>query len=132
MRVRARLLLQGMRTGSGSERGVAVGLGEGDASESLSSELLGGDWALKRGPMELRVMGDATVGANSRVETEPTEAIVSGAPASDLFGAIGRASGKVLADDDALSDLAKKAVRRTAASEIGKKPEVTVIVSRLS
>ncbi|MWD27568.1 MBL fold metallo-hydrolase [Aquicoccus sp. SCR17] len=49
----------------------------------------------------------------------------------DLSQFVGRASRKVMADDDKLEQEFKKVVRRTALDEIGKKPEVTVIVSRL-
>ena len=50
----------------------------------------------------------------------------------DLGQVLGRAGRKTLADDDKLEDAAKKAVRKTALDEIGKKPEVTVVISRLS
>ena len=50
----------------------------------------------------------------------------------DLEQAIARARHKTAADDAALDDLCKKTARRTAQAEIGKKPEVSVIVSRLA
>jgi ribonuclease J len=50
----------------------------------------------------------------------------------DLGQFLGRAGTKTLADDDKLEDGLKKIVRQTCLSEIGKKPEVTVVVSRLS
>ena len=43
-----------------------------------------------------------------------------------------RASDKVLVDDDALEKELRQIVRRSAKNEIGKKPEVTVTISRLS
>ncbi|SIS70677.1 ribonuclease J [Roseivivax lentus] len=43
-----------------------------------------------------------------------------------------RAKAKVLADDDALEEGLRRAVRNAAQNEIGKKPEVTVVISRLS
>ncbi|SEL48929.1 ribonuclease J [Roseivivax marinus] len=46
--------------------------------------------------------------------------------------ALGRAGKKVLKDDDALEEALRRAVRNGAQDEIGKKPEVTVVVSRLS
>jgi len=49
----------------------------------------------------------------------------------DLGQAIGRAKGKTRADDDALEELARRTLRKSASDEIGKKPEVTVVVSRL-
>jgi ribonuclease J len=50
----------------------------------------------------------------------------------DLGQFLGRAGTKTLADDDKLEDGLKKIVRQACLSEIGKKPEVTVVVSRLS
>jgi len=50
----------------------------------------------------------------------------------DLGQAMGRAKGKTLADDVALEDLARKTIRKSAQDEIGKKPEVTVVISRLA
>ena len=41
------------------------------------------------------------------------------------------AGAKVLRDDDKLEDAIRRVVRQVAVEEIGKKPEVTVVVSRL-
>jgi ribonuclease J len=79
-------------------------------------ELLGDPWC--------ELMGLAETGRSNAPLVELLE--------HDLGQAIGRAKGRVLSDDDSLIDLAKKSVRRTAQDELGKKPEVTVIVSRLS
>ena len=49
----------------------------------------------------------------------------------DLSQYLGRAAGKTKADDNALEKEMKRITRQTCISEIGKKPEVTVIVSRL-
>jgi ribonuclease J len=49
----------------------------------------------------------------------------------DLSQFIGRAGAKTLNDDDKLEQGLKKIARQTCLNEIGKKPEVTVIVSRL-
>lgn len=62
---------------------------------------------------------------------------ISGAPLSDILEEdlsqmIGRASRNTKSDDDALEDDIRKTVRRSADEEIGKKPEVTVVVSRLA
>ena len=43
-----------------------------------------------------------------------------------------RANRKLLADDDKLTDLLKRRVRAICLDEIGKKPEVAVVISRLS
>jgi len=50
----------------------------------------------------------------------------------DLSQWLGRAGAKTLRDDKALDDGLRKAARQSAQNEIGKKPEVTVVVSRLS
>jgi ribonuclease J len=50
----------------------------------------------------------------------------------DLSQWLGRAGAKTLRDDKALDEGLSKAARQSAQNEIGKKPEVTVVVSRLS
>ncbi|MEO0751922.1 MAG: ribonuclease J [Pseudomonadota bacterium] len=50
----------------------------------------------------------------------------------DLSQFIGRAGDKTLTDDAKIEEGMRRVVRQTAQLEIGKKPEVTVIVSRLS
>ncbi|WP_417723706.1 ribonuclease J [Salipiger sp.] len=50
----------------------------------------------------------------------------------DLSQFLGRASEKTLTDDGKIEEGMRRIVRNTAQTEIGKKPEVTVIVSRLS
>ncbi|MEL7280102.1 MAG: ribonuclease J [Pseudomonadota bacterium] len=50
----------------------------------------------------------------------------------DLSQFVGRAGDKTLTDDDKIEEGMRRVVRQTAQLEIGKKPEVTVIVSRLS
>jgi ribonuclease J len=61
----------------------------------------------------------------------------SGAPLvdvleEDLSQFMGRASPKTLRDDDGLNEGLKRIARQTCLTEIGRKPEVTVVVSRLS
>jgi len=51
---------------------------------------------------------------------------------SDLDQFIGRAKGSTLKDDDKLEAELKKIVRKTTLDEIGKKAEVTVVISRLA
>ncbi len=51
---------------------------------------------------------------------------------AELDQALGRAKNGVLVDDDKLTEAMKRVVRNTANAEIGKKPEVTVVISRLS
>ncbi len=50
---------------------------------------------------------------------------------ADLDQFLGRAGAKTLADDDKLEQALRKIVRQTAQEEIGKRPEVTIVVSRL-
>ena len=50
----------------------------------------------------------------------------------DLSQWLGRAKPATLRDDKALDDGLRRAARQSAQNEIGKKPEVTVVVSRLS
>ncbi|MCL3882745.1 ribonuclease J [Marivita sp. GX14005] len=50
----------------------------------------------------------------------------------DLSQFIGRAGDKTLTDDDKLEDGLRRVARQTAMNEIGKKPEVTVVISRLA
>ncbi|EPX80480.1 ribonuclease J [Salipiger mucosus] len=50
----------------------------------------------------------------------------------DLSQFMGRAGDKTLSDDDKIEEGMRRIVRNTSQNEIGKKPEVTVIVSRLS
>ncbi|NOC44160.1 MULTISPECIES: ribonuclease J [unclassified Ruegeria] len=49
----------------------------------------------------------------------------------DLNQFLMRAAAKTLRDDDKLEDEMRRIVRQTAKAEIGKKPEVTVVVSRM-
>ncbi len=50
----------------------------------------------------------------------------------DLAQLLGRANAKTLCDDAALEDAMKRRVRQVCQDEIGKKPEVTVVISRLT
>ncbi|MCX7890003.1 MAG: ribonuclease J [Rhodobacteraceae bacterium] len=49
----------------------------------------------------------------------------------DLAGVLDRVDDRVLADDDALDEAIRRAVRTTTEEEVGKRPEVTVVISRL-
>ncbi|SFD82256.1 ribonuclease J [Roseivivax sediminis] len=50
----------------------------------------------------------------------------------ELAAVVARAGKKTLADDDKLEETLRRAIRNGAQDEIGKKPEVTVVISRLS
>ena len=49
----------------------------------------------------------------------------------DLSQFLGRADGKTLRDDDTLTEALRRIARKTAQDEIGKKPEVTVVIGRM-
>lgn len=70
----------------------------------------------------VEVMGLPSVGRSKAALVDVLEA--------DLTQAAASASRKQRGDDDAMEDLLKKAARRTALDEIGRKPEVVVVVSR--
>ncbi|WP_299932628.1 ribonuclease J [uncultured Pelagimonas sp.] len=50
----------------------------------------------------------------------------------DLSQLLGRAGAKIMTDDDKLEAELRKVTRQSCQNEIGKKPEVTVVISRLS
>ena len=50
----------------------------------------------------------------------------------DVSQYIGRSSPSIIQDDDRLEKEIKRIVRQTALAEIGKRPEVSTIISRLS
>ena len=78
--------------------------------------LLGEAWA--------EVVGLPEAGRSRRVLAEVIEAEVT-----ELLERSGR---RVLRDDDKIDDSVRRVVRRVALEEVGKKPEVTVVVSRVS
>jgi len=80
-----------------------------------SDEPLGDPWVELMGLPEFGKRGAAVA------ETLETE----------LGEFLGRAGAKVLRDDDKLDEGIRRIVRQVAMEEIGKKPEVTVVVSRL-
>jgi ribonuclease J len=65
-------------------------------------------------------------------ETGRSNALLVDVLEEDLSQFIGRAGGKTLRDDDKLEEGLRRIVRQSCLNEIGKKPEVTVVVSRLS
>jgi ribonuclease J len=69
-------------------------------------------------------MGLPTKGRGGRELSEVLEA--------DLAAFIAGAGRKVMNDDDKLEEALKRTVRQVAMTEIGKKPEVIVVISRLS
>ena len=79
------------------------------------NEMLGEPWA--------EISGLAEIGVSAAPLVDALE--------EDLSQYLGRAGRKTKADEDALEKELKRIARQTCAAEIGKKPEVTVIVSRL-
>lgn len=77
-------------------------------------------------------LGDPWVDAMGLADTGASKATLVEVVEHDLSQWLGRQKAKTLRDDEALNDGLKKAARQSAQNEIGKKPEVTVVVSRLS
>ncbi len=80
-----------------------------------NDEPLGDPW--------VEIMGLPEVGRNNAALVDVVE--------EDLSQFVNRADAKTLRDDDKLEKELRTIARRSAQAEIGKKPEVTVIVSRL-
>ncbi len=77
-------------------------------------------------------LGDPWVDMMGLPDTGISDAPLTDVLEEDLSQWLGRAGAKTLRDDDKLHDGLKKVARQSANDEIGKKPEVTVVVSRLS
>jgi ribonuclease J len=71
----------------------------------------------------VELMGLPATGRGDRALVETLEA--------DLAQLTDRASRKLLKDDDKLEEEIRRLVRQVSMEEIGKKPEVTVVISRL-
>lgn len=78
------------------------------------------------------LLGEPWVDLMGLPEMGNSNAPLSDVLEEDLSQLIGRAGRKTRADDDNLEDEIRRMVRKSAQDEIGKKPEVTVVVSRLS
>ncbi|OAN79315.1 MBL fold hydrolase [Sulfitobacter sp. EhC04] len=77
-------------------------------------------------------LGDPWVDMMGLPETGRSKAPLADVIEADLSQFLGRSKAATLRDDDKLNEGLKRAVRQSAQNEIGKKPEVTVVVSRLS
>jgi ribonuclease J len=77
-------------------------------------------------------LGDPWVDTMGLPEMGISKAALTDVVEQDLSQWLGRAGAKTLRDDKALDEGLRKAARQSAQNEIGKKPEVTVVVSRLS
>ena len=77
-------------------------------------------------------LGEPWVELSGLPDTGVSKAPLSDILEEDLSQMIGRAKRKTLADDDDLEEDIRQVVRKSAQDEIGKRPEVTVVISRLS
>lgn len=77
-------------------------------------------------------LGDAWCELRGLPETGRSMAALVDILEEDVNQFLMRAGGRTLSDDDALDQEISRIVRKTASDEIGKKPEVTVVVSRLT
>ncbi|MEL7459424.1 MAG: ribonuclease J [Pseudomonadota bacterium] len=77
-------------------------------------------------------LGDPWCDTMGLPETGTSKAALTDVIEEDLSQFLGRAKHKTLADDDAIEDEFRRIVRKTAETEIGRKPEVSVVISRLS
>ncbi len=77
-------------------------------------------------------LGDPWVDALGLPEQGRSKSTLVDVVEHDLAQWLGRAGAKTLRDDKALDDGLRKIARQSTNNEIGKKPEVTIVVSRLS
>ena len=77
-------------------------------------------------------LGEPWVELSGLAETGQSKAPLVEVLEEDLGQFVGRAKHKTLSNDDRLEDELRKIVRKTCEDEIGKKPEVTVVLSRLT
>ena len=77
-------------------------------------------------------LGDPWCELKGLPETGRSRASLVDVLEADLGQWLGRADPKTMRDDDKLNEGLRRVVRQTSQDEIGKKPEVSVIVSRLS
>jgi len=76
-------------------------------------------------------LGEPWVEISGLPETGRSGAALAEVMEADLTQWINRAEDKTLTDDDRLDEGLRRIVRQTANDEIGRKPEVTIVVSRL-
>jgi len=78
------------------------------------------------------VLGEPWCELRGLAETGSSKAPLVDILEEDLSQFLGRADAKTLRDDDKIEEAMRRIVRQTCQTEIGKKPEVTVVVSRLA
>jgi ribonuclease J len=77
-------------------------------------------------------LGDPWVEVMGLAETGRSNAPLVDVLEEDLSQFMGRAGAKTLTDDDKLEEGLRRIVRQSTQTEIGKRPEVTVVISRLT
>src|SRR6056297_584116 len=77
-------------------------------------------------------LGEPWVELMGLPETGRSRASLADVLEEDLAQFLGRAGDKTLGDDDKLDQGLRRAARQSAQTEIGKRPEVTVVISRLT
>ena len=77
-------------------------------------------------------LGEPWVDLKGLPETGRSNAPLADVLEADLSQYLGRAKAATLQDDDKLNEEMRRIARQSSQNEIGKKPEVTVVVSRLS
>jgi ribonuclease J len=77
------------------------------------------------------ILEDSWVALRGLPETGNSGADLAAMIEEDLAGLLPRLDAKTINDDDKLEEAVKRVARQVCVSEIGKKPEVTVLVSRL-
>ncbi|WP_095589901.1 ribonuclease J [Actibacterium ureilyticum] len=77
-------------------------------------------------------LGEPWVELSGLPETGSSKAALADVIEADLGQFLARADDKTLADDDALEQGLRRIARQTALEEIGRKPEVITVISRLS
>jgi ribonuclease J len=77
-------------------------------------------------------LGDAWVELMGLPEIGRSEKPLADLMETELTEVLGSAPTKVMRDDDKLEETVRRIIRQVAVEEIGKKPEVTVVVSRLA
>jgi ribonuclease J len=81
---------------------------------------------------EMEALGGAWCDAMGLAETGRSNAPLLDVLEEDLTQFLNRADRATMADDDKLEDALRRIARQTSENEIGKKPEVSVVISRLS
>ena len=77
-------------------------------------------------------LGDAWADAQGLARQGRSRRALNEVIEEELAEELDRANRKLLGNDDKLIDVIKRRVRACCVDEIGKKPEVTVVISRLS